>query len=152
MNWAARFNVSTTGSKHSPSFQARIYRVSIAQIIQIIIALGLLNVWFLRNSKSTAYRGGSAKTLKEEFAAYGLPVFAYYIVGTLKIGSAISLIAGLQNSKVTLIASTIIVVLMIGALSMHLKAKDPFKKSIPALLMLIMSLFVAYSNFHQGLT
>ncbi len=125
--------------------------MNIAQIVQIIIALGILNVWFLRKSKLTVYRGGSAKNLKEEFAAYGLPIFAFYVVGTLKVGSAIALIAGLQNSKVTLIASIIIVVLMIGALMMHLKVQDTFKKSIPALVMLIMSLFVAYSNFYQGL-
>ena len=123
----------------------------ITQILQIIIALGLLNVWFLRNSKSTAYRGGSAKTLKEEFKAYGLPNFAYYVVGTLKIGSAIALILGLQNSQVTLVASLTIVVLMIGAVGMHIKVKDTFKKSIPALIMLIMSSVVAFANFHQGL-
>ena len=126
--------------------------MNLAQILQIIIALGLLNVWFLRNSKSTDYRGGSAKTLKEEFAAYGLPSFAYYVVGTLKIGSAVALIAGLQNSQVTLVASVIIVVLMIGALAMHIKVKDTLKKSVPAFLMLVMSSFVAFANFHQGLT
>ena len=125
--------------------------MNLAQILQIIIALGLLNVWFLRNSKSTAYRGGSAKTLKEEFAAYGLPSFAYYVVGTLKIGSAVALIVGLRNQSVTFIASMIIVVLMIGALAMHIKVKDTLKKSIPAFIMLIMSSFVAYTNFHQGL-
>ena len=36
------------------------------QSIQLVIALGLLNVWLLRFHKSTAYRGGEAKNLIEE--------------------------------------------------------------------------------------
>ncbi|MBC7456945.1 MAG: DoxX family protein [Bdellovibrionaceae bacterium] len=125
--------------------------MNISEILQIIIALGLINVWLFRNSKSTDYRGGSAKNLKQEFAAYGLPSWVYYVVGSLKMGSALALILGLHHSSVTLTASVIIAVLMVGALCMHIKVKDHFKKSVPALVMLIMSLFVAYTNFHQGI-
>ncbi len=57
-----------------------------ATVLQIVLALGLLNVWLLRTGKATAYRGGAAKNLKEEFATYGLPPFMYYLVGGLKIG------------------------------------------------------------------
>lgn len=42
-------------------------------IIQLVIALGILNVWLLRFGKTTAWRGGAAKNMKEEFAVYGLP-------------------------------------------------------------------------------
>ena len=37
---------------------------------------------------ATAYRGGASQTLKEEFAAYGLPSYAFYLVGALKITAA----------------------------------------------------------------
>ena len=47
---------------------------SICSIAQLIIALGILNVWLLRFNKATIYRGGSAKNMKEEFATYGLPM------------------------------------------------------------------------------
>ncbi|HKJ90126.1 MAG TPA: DoxX family protein, partial [Oceanipulchritudo sp.] len=59
---------------------------SISIILQLIIGLGILNVWFLRAGKSTPYRGADAGTLKDEFAAYGLPEWAFYLIGGLKVG------------------------------------------------------------------
>ncbi len=47
--------------------------ISIIAVLHVIVAVGLLNVWLLRYNKDTSYRGGSAKNLKDEFAAYGLP-------------------------------------------------------------------------------
>ena len=40
-------------------------------ILQVICALGLINVWILRNQKSTKYRGGDSKNLKEERRSLG---------------------------------------------------------------------------------
>jgi len=36
-------------------------------IVQIIIALGIFNVWLLRFRQATGWRGGTAANLKEEF-------------------------------------------------------------------------------------
>ena len=52
---------------------------TLVQICQIIVALGLLNVWLLRFNKPTAYRGGKAVNLPGEFAAYGLPAWSCYL-------------------------------------------------------------------------
>ena len=54
-------------------------------IAQLIIGLGILNVWLLRFNKATAYRAGNAKNMKEEFSAYGLPLWFMWVVGGLKI-------------------------------------------------------------------
>lgn len=112
-------------------------------VLQIVVALGLLNVWLLRFNKSTAYRGGNAKNLKDEFAAYGLPSWFVYFIGTLKIGSAIALLAGFWVPSLVVPAAGLVVLLMIGALLMHLKVKDPLMKSMPAALMLIMGLLIS---------
>ena len=112
---------------------------SISTILQIVVALGLLNVWLLRPGRVTAYRGGDARSLREEFAAYGLPEFVFDLVGALKIGAAIALIAGLWNASLILPAAALVVLLMVGALAMHAKVKDPAMKSLPAFLMLLMS-------------
>lgn len=112
---------------------------SISTILQVVVALGLLNVWLLRPGRPTDYRGGDARSLKEEFAAYGLPEFLFYLVGALKIGAAIALLAGLWNESLILPAAALVVLLMLGALAMHAKVKDPAIRSLPALLMLIMS-------------
>lgn len=113
--------------------------------IQLIIALGLLNVWLVRANWSTAYRGGNAKTLREEFAVYGLPGWFCTFVGFLKISSAIVLLAGLWIPQLILPAAAMITVLMLGAVSMHAKVKDPLSKALPATAMLIMSLILSAS-------
>ena len=41
--------------------------------LQLIVAVGILNVWLLRSGRATPFRGGDARSLREEFAAYGLP-------------------------------------------------------------------------------
>jgi hypothetical protein len=105
---------------------------------QIIVGCGLLNVWLLRFNKSTAYRGGTAANMREEFAAYGLPAWSCYLVGILKVGSALALLAGLVHPPLVLPAAIVIAVLMAGAVAMHLKVGDPFKKSLPALSVLIL--------------
>jgi len=105
---------------------------------QIIVGCGLLNVWLLRFNKSTAYRGGTAANMREEFAAYGLPAWSCYLVGVLKVGSALALLAGLVHPPLVLPAAIVIAMLMAGAVAMHLKVGDPFKKSLPALSVLIL--------------
>jgi len=105
---------------------------------QIIVGCGLLNVWLLRFNKPTAYRGGTAANMRDEFAAYGLPAWSCYLVGALKVGSALALLAGLVHPPLVLPAAIVIAVLMAGAVAMHLKVGDPFKKSLPALSVLVL--------------
>ena len=112
---------------------------TIASVLQILVGLGLLNVWLLRRQSATAYRGGSAKNLKEEFATYGLPAPMFYIVGGLKIIRGVLLLVGLAYPPVVLPAAAVVAVLMVGAVAMHLKVGDPVTKYVPATLMLAMS-------------
>ena len=115
---------------------------SVSTILQVVVGLGLLNVWLVRAQSSTAFRGGSAQSLREEFAAYGLPDWFFYLVGVLKIGSAVLLIVGIWLPEVVPPAAGTVAVLMVGALSMHAKVKDPLSKSQPALLMLLMAVAI----------
>jgi hypothetical protein len=109
---------------------------------QIAIALGLLNVWLLRAGKQTSWRGGSARNMKEEFEVYGLPAWFMSVVGFLKISLALLLIAGTWLPSVTKPAAIGTAVLMAGAVSMHLKVRDPMKRSLPAFAILVLSLIV----------
>jgi len=77
--------------------------------------------------------------LSQEFEAYGLPRWFFILVGTLKLGSALALLAGMWWPALTLPAAVLVVVLMCGALAMHMKAGDAAIKSLPAFLMLAMS-------------
>ena len=113
--------------------------LSLANLLQPIVGLGLLNVWLVRRRSATAYRGSTAQTLQDEFAAYGLPGFAFYLVGALKVGAALVLIAGMWMALPVRAAAGLVAVLMLGAVAMHLKVSDPLRKAVPAALMLAMS-------------
>ncbi|MBT8397752.1 MAG: DoxX family protein [Gemmatimonadetes bacterium] len=112
---------------------------SITMVLQVLVALGLLNVWLVRARSATSYRGGESRSLKGEFSAYGLPEATFYIVGGLKISAAILLLAGVWYPQVVRPAASVVALLMVGALAMHMKVKDPLMRSVPALLMLLMS-------------
>jgi uncharacterized membrane protein YphA (DoxX/SURF4 family) len=113
--------------------------LSLSNLLQVVVGLGLLNVWLVRRGAATAYRGGASQTLQQEFAAYGLPPFVFYVVGALKVSAAIVLIAGLWMAAPVRPAAMVVLVLMLGAIAMHVKVGDPFVKSVPAILMLAMS-------------
>ncbi len=121
---------------------------TVVAFFQIVVALGLLNVWLLRFRQSTAYRGGEARSMPEEFAVYGLPPWSTYVIGILKVASALCLIAGIWIPRIVLPAALLVCVLMLGALAMHLKVRDPLKKSLPALVMLTFSVIIAWGSIH----
>lgn len=71
-----------------------------------------------------------------------------YVVGGLKVIIALAMIAGLWIPALVIPAAVVLIVLMAGAFVMHLKVKDPFKKSIPAILMMdIAILIIVFSVF-----
>lgn len=110
----------------------------VARVLQVIVGAGLLNVWLLRARSGTSYRGGDAQTLRQEFDAYGLPAIAFYGVGTLKILAGLILLAGVWLPLPVELAAGVVAALMIGAIAMHIRVKDPARKSVPAALMLAM--------------
>lgn len=111
-------------------------------ICQLIIALGIINVWVLRFGKKTSWRGGTAKNMREEFEAYGLPFGFMITIGFLKVLLAMLLVVGIWVPAITRFAAIFMALLMSGAVGMHLKIKDPIKKSLPAMSMLALSLIV----------
>jgi len=120
-------------------------------LLQVIVALGLLNVWLVRASRSTTYRGGSAKTMAEEFAAYGLPDWMRKLVGMLKIGAAIALIVGIWVPVLVAPTALLVSVLMLGALAMHVKIGDSIRKSVPAFLVLALCIAILWGTRMQYL-
>ena len=112
-------------------------------VVQVVVAVTLFNVWLFRFGKPTAWRGGKAESMSEEFTVYGLPVWFMYVVGFLKVAFAVGLIVGIWWPAVIIPSALGIAVLMVGAIAMHLKVRDPMKKSIPAAVMLILVLFIA---------
>ena len=113
---------------------------NVAKIIAVIIGLGLLNVWLLRFNKPTNWRGGRARNMKEEFGVYGLPGYVLYLVGFVKVTIGLLLIFSIWLPQFITHASAIVLsILMLCAVLMHLKVKDPIGKSLPAFTLLSFS-------------
>ena len=118
--------------------------MTLIMILQLVIAIGLINVWLFRFNKATEYRGGDAKNMKQEFAAYGLPVWLMYFVGAMKVAIAIMLIISFWIEQLLVYNLIALAILMIAAVLMHVKVKDPIKKSYPALSILFMIALIMY--------
>ncbi len=111
--------------------------------LKLIVALGILNVWLLRSGKATAFRGNDARTLREEFAVYGLPFPVFCLIGILKVTFALALLASIWIPGVAQPAAIGMGTLMLGAFVMHLKVKDPLSKALPSLAVLAMCIAIA---------
>ena len=116
------------------------------KISMITVAVVVLNVWLFRFGKATMFRGGDATNMTEEFAAYGLNETMVYLVGGLKILSALGLLIGFFNKKTITPAAGLMAVLMIGAIAMHFKIGDEAIKFLPAGLMFALSSLIIMVN------
>lgn len=118
---------------------------SLILISQLLIALGIYNVWLLRPQKQTAWRGGDAKNMEEEFHVYGLSTTCMKIVRVCKLSCATALLLGIVYTPFAVAGAIGMALLMLAAVVMHAKVRDPIKKSLPAASLLLLSLIVACS-------
>jgi hypothetical protein len=114
--------------------------------IQVFIAVAMFDVWLLRYDKPLRARGGDAKTMVEEFRVYGLPDWSRTLVRVLKLGSAVLLVVGVWYTPAAFVAGVVLVILMAGAIVMHVKVRDPVYKALPATLFFLLSCYVAWTN------
>jgi len=120
-------------------------------VLKVIVGLSLLNVWLLNYNKPSRWRGADAKTMIEEFDAYGLSSSLCYIVGFLKVGFALVLLTSIKypileilatSVNLEILAASILGALLSGSILMHIKIKDAAIKSLPATLFLIFCLLI----------
>ena len=57
----------------------------LSKILSVIVGLTVINVWLFRSGKETAYRGGDAGSLMDEFVVYGLGDY-FLTIGIIKVG------------------------------------------------------------------
>jgi hypothetical protein len=108
---------------------------NLLNITQLIVAISVLYVWIFR-----------FHNVLKEFEQFGLSDLTRNIVGATKISLATLLIAGVWYSSLVLIPSILMSLLMIGAQYFHFKISNPFQKHVPSLILLALSVFIAYSS------
>ena len=118
---------------------------TLSKLLSVIVGLTVMNVWIFRSDKSTLFRGGDANNLIEEFEVYGLGEY-FLIIGIIKVGLALLLILSLYFTKVRFFAASGIAVMMLVAIFMHINVGDELIKSVPASILLLSSLIIAYAE------
>lgn len=117
-------------------------------VLKVIVGLSILNVWLVNRNKHTQWRGGGANSMKEEFATYGLSENIMIAVGAVKcllaVGLLISIVYEPAGFPIGYYSAIGMAVMMLGAIGMHIKIKDPAKRSLPAAIFLILSLVIAF--------
>ncbi len=120
-------------------------------LLKAVVFITIINVWFIRFNKPTPYRGGGAKSMKEEFEVYGISNTAMYMIGALKVILATSLLASIWYPDWSIPSALGMAILMLGAIAMHFKANDPGIRSFPALTLLISCiLIIALETYAMG--
>ena len=107
----------------------------------------MIDVWLMRYKSPGFFRGGEAKTMEEECKVYGLPDWARNATRAIKLSCGFGMIIGIWWSVAALVAAAVLIVMMLGAVAMHIKVKDPIYKSAPATLFLCLSIAVCVHHW-----
>jgi hypothetical protein len=121
-------------------------------IVQLIVGLGILNVWLIRRNRPTPFRGGLKSNMQEEFSHYGLPSWSVWPVGVSKVFLAFMILGGVYLPALTAVGALGLGLFMLGAVVMHLKVRDTFLQTLPALFMLAMCLLLALGSSPSAFT
>jgi DoxX-like family len=105
-------------------------------IAQVLIAASVLFVWIVR-----------LENVEREFVEYGIPPLLRNAVGAAKISLATLLLAGLRYPDLTFISAMLMALLMLCALIAHWRVRHAWRRSVPALLLMLLSLGVARSAY-----
>ena len=108
-------------------------------VVQAFIAIAMFDVWLFRYDRPQRARGGDAQTMAEEFRVYGLPDWFRNVVRVLKLAAGTLMVVGIWSPQAALVAGMALVILMGGAILMHIKVRDPLYKSIPATTFFVLS-------------
>ena len=102
-------------------------------LAKLTVSISVLIVWVFRRDN-----------IGLDFQLYKLSNLTKNIIGALKISLATMLILGIWYSELLLISSLSMAFLMLCAQYFHLRAKNPWHKYIPSLLLLTLPLLIAY--------
>jgi preprotein translocase subunit YajC len=116
-------------------------------VAQAFIAIAMFDVWLFRYNRPQRARGGDAQTMAEEFRVYGLPDWFRNLIRVLKLSAGTLMVVGIWSAQAALVAGIMLVIMMGGAIVMHIKVRDPLLKSVPATTFFVLSGLVAYAHW-----
>ena len=105
----------------------------ISIFFQLIVSLSVIIIWVFRRDN-----------IDLEFKLYKLSDLTKNLIGAIKISLATMLILAFWYSDILFISSLTMAFLMLCAQYFHFKAKNPWSKHLPSLLLFILCLFIAF--------
>lgn len=105
------------------------------KLVQLTLALSVAYVWTFRFHNVIA-----------EFKLFGLSDLTRNFVGVSKISLATLIVAGIWYPSLVFVPSILMGLFMIAAQYFHFRAKNPFSKHFPSLILLIVSAFLAFES------
>ena len=103
--------------------------------LQALVAASVFFVWVIRYAN-----------IVHEFKEYRLPDWLRDLVGILKIAFASMLLIGIERVQFAVVGGIGIALLMAGAFVTHVRVKSPAFKRLPCLILLLLSLVIAWIN------
>ena len=114
-------------------------------IAAVVLALAMLGAGSMKLARSR----DQLVAMGMGYAAH-LPPGLIKLIGALEVLAAIGLIVpaltGIAPILVPL-AATGVAIIMVGAVITHVRLREPFGKSVPAIVLLLLALFVAWGRF-----
>lgn len=101
-------------------------------LVQLTLAISVAYVWIFRYHN-----------VIEEFKQFGLSDLTRNFVGATKISLATLLVVSIWYPSLVFIPSIFMGLFMVAAQFFHFKVKNPFKKHLPSLILLILCVFLA---------
>jgi hypothetical protein len=105
-------------------------------VVQLAIAISVAFVWILR-----------FHNVEKEFNQFGLSLVTRSFVGFSKTVLSTLLVVGIWYAELVFIPAILMAFFMLSAQFFHFKIKNPFIKHLPSLILLILSLYVAYQSY-----
>jgi uncharacterized membrane protein YphA (DoxX/SURF4 family) len=103
----------------------------VAVVLSVILALAFLGAGFAKVS--------GQQMMMEAADHFGFPRSQYKLIGVAEIAGAAGLLIGIAVTALGVAAAACLTVLMIGAVIVHIRAKDAFGMYVPALVLAILS-------------
>jgi hypothetical protein len=103
-------------------------------VAQIVIAVSVAWVWIVR-----------LPNVGREFEEYHIPDLIRNLVGASKIALGTLLVAGIWYPSLVLLSALLMAFLMVCAVLAHVRVHHAWQRSVPAVVLLALSLFVAAS-------
>jgi hypothetical protein len=109
--------------------------INLTTSVQIIVATSVYYVWIFRYFN-----------VNKEFNQFGLSDLTRSFVGAAKITLAALLVVGIWNPELVTIPAALMAIFMASAQYFHFKAKSPFIKRLPSLILLILCVFITTTS------